>query len=94
MHFNPVMPGLEVKFAIEEANKAGSKVIFLGYEVDDNTVTRLYNDNRNTIFTTLWNFMKLNKKYIRELTNNNQTISQHGIKKFIESNCDRFTMNW
>jgi hypothetical protein len=95
MSFNPIMPGLEVKYALEEAEKAGSKVVFLGYEVDDNTVTRLFNENRNTVFKSLYNyFIGLNAKYATELGNNLNMLSQHGHKKFIESNLDQYTMNW
>ena len=88
------MPGLEVKYALEEANKAGSKVVYLGYEVDEATLARLYHENRNTVLKGVLNLFRLNAKYIRELYNSSNLITHHGIRKYIESNCDQYTINW
>jgi hypothetical protein len=92
--FNPVMPGLEVKYAIEEAKKLDSKVVFLGYEVDDNTVHRLYHENRNTVLKTAWRWLTKNAKYNTEFSNHRRQVQQHGIRRYLESNCDQYTINW
>jgi hypothetical protein len=94
LDYNPVSPGLEVKYALEEAEKAGSKVVYLGYEIDENTTSRLYHENRYTIFKTIFKFLKLNKKYLNEIFNVNANVQQYGLKKYIESCCDQYTMNW
>ena len=39
-------PGLEMKFALEEAEKAGAKTYFLGAEFDGQTWARLYHETR------------------------------------------------
>jgi pheromone shutdown protein TraB len=94
--FNPFTPGLEVKFALEEANKIDSKVVFLGYEVDFNTQTRLYMETRYNLLHYLINSFKFSGKriYNSEIIELKDQIDNYGIKKFLESSCDQYFMNW
>ena len=44
--FNWCKPGLEVKFALEEAEKSGAKTYFLGPEFDQKTWASLFHETR------------------------------------------------
>ena len=67
MEYNPFTPGLEVKYAIEEANKLNSKVVYLDYELDRLTKNKLYHETRFSILKTLMNMMRFKTTYQREL---------------------------
>lgn len=43
------LPGLEVKYACEAAEKVGAKIVFLGSEIDSNTSKRLAHETRMTL---------------------------------------------
>lgn len=45
-NFHFLKPGLEIKFACEEAEKVGAKTYFLGPEFDQLTWRRLYHETR------------------------------------------------
>lgn len=94
--FNPFLPGLEVKYALEEASRLDSRVVYLGYEIDENTNTRLYHETRNSVLKALVNSWKFstNVKYSTELTDIQSQINNYGLKKFLESSCDQFFINW
>jgi hypothetical protein len=92
--YNPVAPGLEIKYALEEAEKAGSKIVYLGYELDELTTTRLHHENRYTLLKTIINYCRLNKKYINEINTIRSKMHHYGLKKYIESCCDTYTVNW
>lgn len=47
-------PGLEVKFACEEAEKAGSKMYFMGAEFNQNTWERLLHETRMNFTHYFW----------------------------------------
>jgi len=42
-------PGLEVKFALEEAEKLGAKTYFLGANLDQRTWHSLFHETRTTV---------------------------------------------
>jgi hypothetical protein len=44
--FTFLKPGLEVKYACEEAEKSGAKLEFLGAELNQETWERLYHETR------------------------------------------------
>lgn len=48
-------PGLEIKFALEEAEKQGAKTYFLGGELDQVTWKRLYHETRLNVTNYLYN---------------------------------------
>lgn len=50
MDFKPTTPGLEVKYAVEEAEKAGAKVTFAGKEFDIETIDGLRNSSHLFFF--------------------------------------------
>ena len=48
-NFNFMKPGLEMKFALEEAEAVGAKTYFLGPEFDRRTWQRLWHETRMNI---------------------------------------------
>ena len=94
MEYNPFLPGLEVKYAIEEANKLNAKVEYLGYELDPLTRNTFLHENRNGVLKTVLNMLKVKSTYGRELLDYNSQIKNYGLKKFVESSCDQYFINW
>lgn len=94
--FNPFAPGLEVKYALEEANKINSKVVFLGSEIDVKTSTRFYHETRYTLLKFLKNYYQIfnNRLYGVEFTEWQRQINTYGIRKFLESSFDQYSVNW
>lgn len=45
-NFSFLKPGLETKFALEEAEKIGAKIHFMGAEFNEDTWNRLYHEKR------------------------------------------------
>jgi hypothetical protein len=91
--FTPILPGLEVKYALEEAEKLNAKIVFLGHEMNEATWNRLYHENRNTLLRFLINAIKTNINYRLELTEFRNQI-QNGHVNYVESTCDEYQMNW
>jgi hypothetical protein len=92
--WNPVLPGLEVKYALEEAEKQGSQVVLLGHELDQLTWDRLYHETRNTVFRWLRGLWRMNRPYYGELVEHNAKLRNYGPTKFVESTCDQYHINW
>jgi len=94
--FNPFAPGLEVKYALEEATSIDSKIVYLGYEFDENTISRFYHENRYTIIKTLINNWKFFNQvnYADEYWEFKEQLNSYGIRKFLESSCDQYFINW
>ena len=53
-NFTFLKPGLETKFALEEAEKIGAKTYFLGAEFNEDTWNRLYHEKRMNFTSYLW----------------------------------------
>jgi hypothetical protein len=95
LDYNPWRPGLEAKYALEEATKLNSKVVFLGPEFDKNTLSRMYHETRYSILKTLHrSIFKLNVKYGDEFAELHQQLHSYGLQKFVESSCDQYFINW
>jgi hypothetical protein len=94
LEYNPFTPGLEVKYAIEEAEKLNSNVVYLDYELDVLTKNKLYHETRFSILKTFLNMLKTKSTYGREYFDYQTQITNYGIKKFIESSCDQYFINW
>jgi hypothetical protein len=52
--FNLVRPGLEVKYACEQATKSGAELVFMGTELDKDTWNRMHHETRMNVFHYLW----------------------------------------
>jgi hypothetical protein len=96
LDFNPYMPGLEVKYALEEATKLNTKIVFMGYEFDKETNGRLYHETRFSILKALTRALTefKNPAYDVELGEFKRQVNGYGIKKFLESSCDSYFVNW
>lgn len=92
VEFNPFTPGLEMKFALEEAEKINSKVVFLGNEFDLNTEQRFHHEKRHTLLKAIYSFFTLNKTYAYEIGNLNSILNEYGVKKYVESTLDSKNM--
>lgn len=65
--FNFWVPGLEMKYACESAEKVGAKLMFLGPELNNVTWHRLYHETRINVTNALWNGWKtLGTRYTTE----------------------------
>ena len=96
VEYNPFAPGLEVKYALEEAQSLNSKIVYLGYEFDEITMRRFYHENRYTVVKTLINNFKFFNQvnYTDEFWEYKEQINKYGLKKFLESSCDQYFINW
>ena len=56
-------PGLEIKFALEEAEKIGAKIRFLGPELDGETWSRLHHEKRMNVTSYLYSRLKMSGNY-------------------------------
>ena len=89
-------PGIEVKFACEEAEKCGAQLDFLGAEYDQRTWRRLMHETRNTVFNYLWNsFVYMGydhwageRKDLINKVNNSEPA------QFTEQCLDQYQINW
>lgn len=88
IEYNPFVPGLEVKFALEEAEKLNSKIVFLGNEFDHNTVLKFEHEKRYTLIKALYETLTLSNAYNTEIRDVNAKVLEYGIKKFNESCLD------
>jgi len=85
---------LEVKYAIEESLKLNANVEFLGYELDPLTRNLFLHENRSGVLKTLINMLRIKTTYGRELLDHDSQIKNYGLKKFVESSCDQYFINW
>jgi hypothetical protein len=94
--YNPVLPGLETKYALEEATKLNSKIVYLGYELDKTAQQRIYHETRYTLIKSIWNYNKFfnRESYRNELLEFKLQKDNYGLRMFIESNCDQYFINW
>ena len=92
VEYNPFLPGLEVKYALEEAEKLNSKLVFLGDELDVNTQNSLLQEQRFSLLRGLYNSIMINMNYKYESFNMRCMIKVNGLQQFIESCLDSKTM--
>mmetsp|Transcript_81380 Transcript_81380/g.94873 ORF Transcript_81380/g.94873 Transcript_81380/m.94873 type:complete len:440 (+) Transcript_81380:25-1344(+) len=93
--FHPFTPGLEMKYAIEEGQKAGAKVVFGGLALDPSTVHGLYLERRMGPFGLFWRYTVSlhNELWQREYRDQYTMLEQHGGESYSET-LDRQTTNW
>ncbi|KAL4471692.1 hypothetical protein ABPG74_008585 [Tetrahymena malaccensis] len=93
--FHPFIPGLEMKFAIEEANKQNIPVVLGGLEIDDVTLAALKVEPRLDPFSQLYYGYRAlhNSFWRREHFDNYATLDVVGGEAYAES-MDRFRTNW
>ena len=88
-------PGLEIKYACEEAEKIGAKLHFLGAEINNITWHRLYHETRFNIPLTLFRrFIYNGGHWMQEMEGQRQKIQLSHPQQFVESCVDEYTINW
>jgi hypothetical protein len=89
------LPGIEVKYACEAAEKVGAPIKFLGNELDGTTSDRLYHETRMNLPHYLWRRLQYNMSFWgEELRSNRQKIAQAGPRAFTEKCLDQHLINW
>lgn len=94
LDYNPFLPGLEVKYALEEASKLKSNIVFLGSEIDEVTANRIIHDKRTTVIKTLVNSFFQKTSYKQELFEDSSIILNKGFRSYCESSMDARQINW
>lgn len=94
--FTPFTPGLEIKFALEAAEKAKSKIHFGGVEFDPVTVEALRTETSMYAHTALWRARQLLRSqnaWASQYHDFHRTLVTRGGEAFAES-LDRSRSNF
>lgn len=88
-------PGLEIKYALEEAEKLGADLHFLGPELNNITWRRLYHEHRlNPWNYLLRNIQNINTRWDNEYRTFKAKMQLTEPAQLVESGLDRFDVNW
>ena len=94
-HFRFYEPGLEIKYACEEAEKLGAELHFLGAEMNNITWHRLYHDTKFTILSTIKRMNEFGgSRWAVEAMDNLKKMQMTTPSQFTEVCCDSYTINW
>lgn len=94
-HFQFHRPGLEIKYACEEAEKLGADLQFLGPELNNITWHRLYHETRLNVPQMLFNRWKVSgTRWTTEFKNNHQKLQLTTPASYVETCCDQYLINW
>ena len=89
------LPGLEVKYACEAAEKVGAKIHFMGAELNSDSAKRLAHETRLTLLDYLrQRFMHKNSLWTYERNNNQQKQLLVGPAAYTEKCMDQNQINW
>jgi len=93
--FHPFTPGLEMKYAIEEALKLDSKVIFGGQEVNPGTLYALRTEKRFDVVPLVWRYFTAlnNKRWETEHQDMFRLLDVTGGEAFAEV-LDKYKISW
>lgn len=95
VNFNFHLPGLEVKYACDEAEALGAKLLFAGHEFDNETWERLIHEKRiNKRFQNIFRKMQLGKRWRKELYDNVIKIETTTPAQFTEKCLDQEMVSW
>ena len=95
LDFDPLKPGIEMKYACEEAEKSGANLQFLGPELNEDTWNRLYHETRFNLPDYVFNRLQYyDTKWSKEIVANRAKISMVGPEAFTEKCLDNYQMNW
>ena len=93
--FDPMRPGLEMKFACESAEKVGANLEFMGTSLCKTTWSRLLHETRfNVPEYLIRRFQKRSSRWYLERYANQQKIAYVGPAAFSEKCLDGPLMNW
>jgi len=93
--FHPFTCGLEMKWAIEEAEKLNSKVVFGGQEIHSGTLYALRTEKRFSVLSLAYNhfFSLKNKLWESEHQDTFRLLDVHGGEIFAEI-LDKYRVAW
>ena len=94
--FNFYRPGLEIKFACEEAVNTGARLDFLGPEFNQVTWNRLMHETRTTMLGYLFKKFQYwgHHMYAAEKTDIQSRLHNSEPSQFTEQCCDTHLINW
>lgn len=94
-HFKFYVPGLEIKYACEEAEKLGAELHFLGPELNNITWHRLYHDTRFNLPSTLFNlWQQIGTRWTDERNREIQKLQLTTPSTYVETCLDQYAINW
>lgn len=94
-HFSFYTPGLEIKYACEEAEKLGADLHFLGPELNNITWHRLYHETRFNLPAVIRNRIKYSSsRWTTEMLNNRHKLQLTTPSEYVEQCCDEHMINW
>ena len=78
--FHPFIPGLEMKWAIEEGQKLKSKIILGGLAIDKLALHALKTEPRMDVLPLIWRYIspRNNKHWQTEIRDTYATLDVHG----------------
>jgi pheromone shutdown protein TraB len=89
------LPGIEVKYALEAAEKVGANVKYLGPEMNALTADRLYHETRMNVPHYIFKRIQYHQsQYTEENGSNRQKIALAGPRAFTEKCLDQHLINW
>jgi hypothetical protein len=93
--FHPFTPGLEMKFAVEEALRNNSNLIFGGHEINNQAFNALRNEKRMDLLPLFyrWYTSLNNARWKTEHHDNNRLLETLGGENFAEI-VDKYRVNW
>ena len=94
-HFKFYVPGLEMKYACEEAEKLGVDLHFMGPELNNITWHRLYHEHRLNLPYMLFKLWEYGGT--RWHSEHNQQIQKLQLttpSSYVETCCDSYHLNW
>lgn len=96
MNYTFLKPGLEVKYACEEAEKLGAKTYFLGTEFNQDTYQRLFHETRMTIPHYLYKRIQKFGFMFYKHEKNEATYRMQNSEpsQFTEKCLDPYMVNW
>ena len=94
-HFRFYSPGLEIKYACDEAERSGANLEFLGPELNTITWHRLYHETRfNIPYTIFQKWKYATTRWSTEFMNNRMKMQRTTPSQFVETCCDSYLINW
>lgn len=94
-HFSFYYPGLEIKYACEEAEKLGADLHFLGSELNNITWNRLYHETRFNLPAMMFRrWQQAGTRWTSEAKTNQRKMHLTTPSQFVETCCDEYLINW
>lgn len=94
-HFKFYVPGLEMKYACEEAEKLGADLHFLGPELNNITWHRLYHEHRFNLPHTLYKLWEFGgTRWQSETRQQVHKLQLTTPSSYVETCCDPYNINW